>query len=136
MRHDETVSYSLSNRRLQLGDWDHSLELFDCDDSLLTAEIEVKVQWYSEWIGGVPATLVDPPAVGYYEWSDLCILSAKFKAIAAPNGAIGKPKYKFPLNMTADFSPAENADLWEFLRHHIEWLIEDTPQSYYEEAYE
>lgn len=136
MRHDETVSYSLSNSRLQLGDWDHALELFDCDNSLLVGKIKVKIQWYSKWIKEKPATLEEPAEAGYYEWSDLCILSAKFFAIAAPNGAVGRPKYKFPLNMIADFSPAENADLWEFLRHHIECLIDELPQSYYEEAYE
>ena len=136
MRHDETVSYSLSTRRLEIGEFGHALELFDADKSGLIAEIEVKVQWNSEWIEETPATLEEPAEAGYYHWTDLCILSAKWKAIAGTGKWRITDKYKFPLHMTADFSALDNAELWEWLRNHIGWLLEDLPDSYYEEAYE
>lgn len=147
MRNDETVSYSLTNQFIPAEDrvsiheydpdnFDFKLNMLDHEEGSFRGYLEFKIQWYAEWIAEIPATLEDPAQPGHWEWSDLCILSAKLKAFAyAPDNEVLVDEGQF--TMKGELKPEDNADLWRIVRGHLEFFIgEKVKDSYYEEKCE
>ena len=124
-RHDEELSFSLSDIPVQEGSFFDCLSLFKQSISELKGEIVVTVQFYSQLHDAIPATLDSPEEPAHFEWSDICLIKAV--------GHLQLGSDPQAIRIKADISPEENQGFFVSIREDLEERINELPTSYFEE---